>query len=182
MAKVIVAFPKMEDAKNIRNLLVRNGYDVVGVCISGAQALQFTDTLSDGILVCGYRLSDMLFSEVRECMPPGFQMLLVASAHVLSNVSCPGVVSLTMPIKLYDLVNTLEMMSSNLTRVKKKRQQMPKKRSVEETRMINEAKRLLMERNNMTEEDAHRYIQKCSMDSGNSLVETAQMVFTLMKY
>ena len=28
----------------------------------------------------------------------------------------------------------------------------------------------------MTEEEAHRYIQKCSMDSGNTMVESATMV------
>ena len=36
------------------------------------------------------------------------------------------------------------------------------------------------ERNSMTEEEAHRYIQKCSMDSGTNLVETAQMVISLI--
>ena len=40
---------------------------------------------------------------------------------------------------------------------------------------------MLMERNRMSEEEAHRYIQKCSMDSGTSLVETAQMVLTMTK-
>ena len=35
-------------------------------------------------------------------------------------------------------------------------------------------------KNHMTEEEAHRYIQKCSMDSGTNLVETAQMVLTLL--
>ena len=39
MANVVVVFPKIEDAKSIRNLLVRNGYDVYAVCSSGAQAL-----------------------------------------------------------------------------------------------------------------------------------------------
>lgn len=29
-----------------------------------------------------------------------------------------------------------------------------------------------MERNQMTENDAHKYIQKLSMDSGNNYVET----------
>ena len=38
-----------------------------------------------------------------------------------------------------------------------------------------------MERNHMTEEEAHRYIQKCSMDSGTSLPETAQMVIAMTK-
>ena len=46
--------------------------------------------------------------------------------------------------------------------------------------MIHEAKLLLMNRNNMTEEEAHRYLQKTSMDNGTSLVETAQMVLQLM--
>ena len=33
----------------------------------------------------------------------------------------------------------------------------------------------------MTEAEAHRYIQKCSMDSGTSLTETAQMVISLKR-
>jgi AmiR/NasT family two-component response regulator len=32
----------------------------------------------------------------------------------------------------------------------------------------------------MTEEEAHRYLQKTSMDSGTNLVETAQMVLSMM--
>ena len=37
-----------------------------------------------------------------------------------------------------------------------------------------------MERNHMDEEEAHRYLQKCSMDSGTNLAETAQMVLSMM--
>lgn len=37
-----------------------------------------------------------------------------------------------------------------------------------------------MVRNHMTEEEAHRYLQKTSMDSGTNLVETAQMVLSMM--
>ena len=39
-----------------------------------------------------------------------------------------------------------------------------------------------MERNGMSEEEAHRYIQKCSMDSGTNLVETAEMVLSMMRF
>lgn len=31
----------------------------------------------------------------------------------------------------------------------------------------------------MTEQDAFRYIQKCSMDSGNTMVESATMVLSI---
>ncbi len=36
-----------------------------------------------------------------------------------------------------------------------------------------------MERNNMTEEQAHRYLQKTSMNSGNSMLDTALMIISL---
>ena len=46
-------------------------------------------------------------------------------------------------------------------------------------KVIEEAKAMLMTRNHMTEEEAHRYIQKCSMEGGNNIVETAQMLLTV---
>ena len=182
MVSVIVVFPKLEDAKNIRNLLVRNGYDVIGVCTSGAQALQMLEHLSDGIILCGYRFNDMLYTELYECLPPNIQMLLAASPHILDECRDNDIVCLALPLKVHDLINTLEMMAAAILRQSRKRKTKPKQRSEEEQKVIDGAKKLLMERNNMTEEEAHRYIQKCSMDSGNTLVETAQMVFSIMKF
>lgn len=46
-------------------------------------------------------------------------------------------------------------------------------------KVITAAKELLMERNQMTEDEAHHYIQKLSMDSGNNIVETAEMILEL---
>ena len=48
-------------------------------------------------------------------------------------------------------------------------------------RMLKEAKEILMVRNHLTEEEAHKYLQKCSMDSGTNLVETAAMVLAMTK-
>ena len=70
MATLIVAFPKLEEAKAVRNLLVRRGYEVASACTSGAQAINMADRLSDGIIICGYKLSDnMLYSELYEYKP-----------------------------------------------------------------------------------------------------------------
>lgn len=182
MINIIVAFPKLDDAKNIRNLLMRNGYQVAGVCTSGAQTLQFTDRLGEGIVVCGYKINDMMYSQLQSCLPAHFQMLLVASPHALSTCRDNDIVCLSLPIRVADLVNTLEMMVGSMSRNRRKLRQKPKERSEKERQVIGEAKKLLMERNNMTEEEAHRYMQKCSMDSGNTLVETAKMVFSLMKF
>ena len=88
-----------------------------------------------------------------------------------------------MPIKVYDILNTVEMMLNTMERRrrKRKREQKERERSTGDRAVIKEAKELLMARNNMTEGEAHRYLQKCSMDSGTNLVETAEMVLSIMK-
>jgi len=176
-----VVFPKAEEAKGIKNLLMRNGFSVTAACTTGAQALGHLDGLSDGILISGYKLLDMMYTELYECMPKNFEMLLMASAHVISDGVDGEIVTLTMPLKVHDLINTVDMMVQTLERRRKKRRQKPKVRSEEETSLILEAKKVLMTRNNMSEEEAHHYIQKCSMDSGTNMVETAQMILSMMK-
>ena len=193
MTNIVVVFPKAEEAKGIKSLLMRNGFSVTAACTTGAQALGHLDGLNDGILISGYKLLDMMYTELYECMPEGFEMLLMASAHVISegvNGRCASygreaskgdIVTLTMPLKVHDLINTVDMMTQTLERRRKKRRQKPKVRNEEEISLILEAKMILMNRNNMSEEEAHNYIQKCSMDSGTNMVETAQMVLSMMK-
>jgi response regulator NasT len=72
------------------------------------------------------------------------------------------------------------MMCQALVRRRRKAKEKPRVRNDAETALIKEAKELLMNRNNMSEEEAYRYIQKCSMDSSTNMVETAQMVLTMM--
>lgn len=180
MANIIVAFSKPEDAKSIKNILLRNGFPVIAVCTSGAQVLSQLDDLNSGIIVCGYRLTDMLYSELHDCMSPEFSMLMISSPSKWSAGTPEQVVCLPMPLKVHDLVGTLEMIVQAQERRRKKLRQQPKQRDEKERAIINQAKALLMERNNMTEEEAHRYIQKCSMDSGTNMLETAQMVISLM--
>lgn len=181
MTNIIVLFPKEGDARNIRNLLVRHGFSVAAVCTSGSQALSYANSLSDGVVVCGYKYQDMLYTQLKECLPPHFEMLLVASERVFGECAGSKVMCVSMPLKVQDLINTLEMMCAHMARRKRKVRSKPKARSEEEQKTIQEAKELLMERNHMTEEEAHRYIQKCSMDSGTNLVETAEMVLSMMR-
>lgn len=180
MTNVVVAFSRASDGKNIKNILMRNGFQVVSVCTSGAQAISCLEDLSGGILISGYRLQDMIFEEIYDCLPKGFEMLLVASQTHLGGNIPPDVVSLAMPLKVNDLVNTLDMMIQSQIRRKKRKKSQSRERSQEEVQVLAQAKELLMERNNMSETEAHRYLQKCSMDSGTNLVETAQMIISLI--
>lgn len=180
MINIIVAFPRLEDAKSIRNLLVRNGFHVPNVANSGAAVVQMANELDSGIVVCGYKFQDMVYHEINEYLPGEFQMLLVASRMVLDQCQGEDIMCLSMPIKAYELLQTVAMMVDTQERERRRRRRVPRQRSEEEQKLLEEAKSLLMERNNLTEEEAHRYIQKNSMDTGRSMVETAQMLLSIM--
>ena len=117
MSTLIVAFPKIEEAKAVRSLLVRRGYDVAVPCTSGAQAINQADNLSDGIIICGYKLSDnMLYSELYEYKPKSFEILLVASQNLWEECHDSNVVCVAMPIKVNDLLSTIEIMQQSQIR------------------------------------------------------------------
>lgn len=178
---VIIVFPKIENGKNIKRILQQNGFEVNAVCTTGAQVLQHVNGLSGGIIVCGYRFMDMMYTELYEYLPPQFEMLLVASASVCDSRELQNIVCLTMPLQVHELIHTMNMMAGSVSRRKKKMREKPQERTEEEKMLLKDAKELLMARNNLTEEEAHRYIQKRSMDNGTNLVETAQMILSLLR-
>lgn len=181
MVNIIVVLPKIEDARGIRSILMKNGISVLAVCSTGAQALNHLRDLNDGIVICGYKMTDMLYLELRDCLPPGFDMLLLASQTVLNDCLDNDIMCLAMPLKVHDLINTVDLMCQTIARRRRRAKNKPKERRPEEEKLIREAKEVLMARNNMTEQEAYRYLQKCSMDSSTNMVETAQMVLTMMR-
>lgn len=180
MLSIIIVFPKAEDGKGIKNALIRSGYDVHAVVTTGAQAISLANELDEGIVICGYKFSDMQYLELYNYLPRGFQMLLVASKKRLEECMYSEIICLSVPMKTRDLLDTLEMMTYNYRRKKKRERDTSKKRTKEQKEVILKAKVILMERNHLSEEEAHRYIQKTSMDSGTNMVETAEMILSIM--
>ena len=159
MSIIIIVLPKPEDAKKIRKILMEHGFENTVACTTAAQALMEINKYPAGLVISGYKLPDMYYRELAGSLPRFFEMLLIGSANV---------------------VNTVEMLLYQLERRLKREKKKPKARSQRDQNYITNAKLLLMDRNHLTEEEAYRYIQKCSMDSATSMVETAQMILTLI--
>ena len=180
MTGIIIAFPRADTGKKIKTILVRSGFHVAGVCTNGAQTIQEANELQVGIVVCSYRLPDMIYRELKEYLPSGFQMITITSRDEWAENGDTEVVSLSQPLKVHELVSTVDMVLYDVRRARRKRRQIPTERSREEQEVIDRAKGILMSRNNMTEEEAHRYLQKTSMDNGTSFTETAQMILSMV--
>ena len=120
MTNIIVAFPKQDTARNIKKILMQNGHHVDAVCTTGAQALQNANELDGGVMVCGYRFADMMYTELHEYLPPQFEMLLVASPGNCGERDVENLVCLSTPLKINELLQTVEMMEYMITRRRKK--------------------------------------------------------------
>ena len=184
MGIVIIAFPasKAKTAGKIKEILNSYGFqDTINVT-NGNEALQYMGELDAGILICQVKLSDMYYTEMLAFMPQNFEMLLLDSDVNIYASREENVVSVSMPVKVREFIETVHMMMNAIddkTRRMKKGKKRKKVRSEREENYINNAKLVLMERNHMTEEEAYRYIQKTSMDSGRSMVESAKMILTI---
>ncbi len=181
MFNIIVVFFNQKDATNIRSLLSRRGYTVVAAFTSGASVRQAIDQMegSEGIIVSGYRYQDMTSEELFRWLPDTYRLVVLASGGYLERMSGENVVKIPMPVKAEELFMALEDLETDMMRERKKRRLKPKVRSSAEQELLDCAKGVLMAERSMSEAEAHRYIQKCSMDNGIGLVETAQMVLKL---
>lgn len=179
MGSILIAMPRSEDATRIAGIIQSSGsmFDVE-VCTTGAEVLRVANERDYGVVICGKRMRDMSFSELAEYLPSYYGMIVMTGDAALETYS-ERCVKLMYPFKRSDLIATIEMITSSFRKQRKKNRQNPRERSREERQIIDQAKALLIERNGMTEPEAFRYIQKNSMDSGRSMLESAQMILMM---
>lgn len=180
MGSIIIALPRPDDIRKIREMLLRHGFRDVHTAGTASAVLQETEHLSHGIVISGIRLPDMDYTELLDCLPGYFELLLLDSRQKVAARRQTGLVAVTMPVKANEFISTVHMMLENMDRRANKKKKVKPKRTEKEENYIRNAKYVLMERNHMTEEEAFRYIQKSSMDTGTNMAETAQMILTLI--
>ena len=71
----------------------RSGYDDILAFNSASQVIAAANECDGGIVLCGYRLTDMHYSELYGYLPREFQMLLVASPAKLQECSIGSITS-----------------------------------------------------------------------------------------
>ena len=97
--------------------------------------------------------------------------------EIASSMTSKGVMVIKRPLdenRLDEMLGVMCSIRERLRRIKKKTQTLEEK--MEEIRLVNRAKWALIKSCHMTEENAHRYIQKQAMDLCLSKKETAENI------
>ena len=174
MQTVIVAFEREAISVNIREILESGGEFSCLVCRSAAEVKRVVRKQHPCIIVCGFKLADETCENLFYDLPSGCFMLMVAPQVRLELSENEGIFRLQSPVRKGELLASVRMLAQFQRYVP--REKGPAKRGEEEQRLIAQAKAVLMDRHGMTEEQAHRFLQKQSMDSGAKLTDTARLV------
>lgn len=176
MGSVIVANPNKDSARRIGAVLKSGGVLVYGTCTTGAQLLEMTSYhYRGGVVVSTLDLQDVMAAWELPQMAPNYDFLFVVKPHQSEIAAELESACLMTPLNKPDLTASVNMLL-NLPEPG-----IPVRRNFEEDpkELLQRAKQLLMERNYFTEAQAHRFLQKKSMDTGKRLVEIAAIVLEL---
>ena len=173
MDRIVVAFTNEEAQRRVLRLLESEGYRPAACCATGAEAIRAVHKMGGAVVICGFRLRGMTANDLAADLRGNAVVIVISTAANLDLCEGENLHKLATPVPRAAFFSTLEMLWKFEQR---SLHRPPPKRDAEDEALIRRAKELLMDVNRMTEGEAHRFLQKRSMDAGLKMTETAQLV------
>jgi len=188
-AKVLICIRNPDTLAQIKSLLAGHGYNETLACSTASQALRIADTMDIDIAILGWSFIDgnalFLAHDLQQKWSCSVLILVPEAQESYARQHTSGnedMICLTKPVRGSLLLQTLEMMNRYRSRVTALQQDVVKLQKDLERRSIAEkAKVLLMKKENMTEAQAWKYLQKTSMNQGKPLAEVAKEIIDSLR-
>ena len=166
MARILIAGATAESREKMSRLLASSGFRVFRLCASGSELRRAINACEDGVVVLLGGVADCTVQELQWDYGDRVQILLIARPEVLEACEAREVFRLALPSSSQAVLGAVEMLSQL------HRMQLPR-RSGDEKSLVDEAKRRLMAEEGLTEEEAHRAMQRYAMRHGMKMTEYA---------
>jgi len=166
MKDIIVAYPVKETALQIRSMLEAEGLHVSYVCALGSSVLNIAQDLRSGVVVCASILSDMSAGVIAESLPLGFDVVSLSKNGRESYTG--NLINLPMPIDKNEFLHTVSVLAYSKSAFTR--------RSENEQECISNAKLILMNSKNISEIQAHKFLQQESMKTGKKIAQLAKEI------
>jgi len=169
VARIVIAGRSAQSREQMASLLSSSGYPVYRLCSSAGELRRVLNDCDDGLLILAGQLPDCSADELFWDYGSQVQILLIARPPVLEACEEAGVFRLALPTSQQAVLGAVEM----LTQLHRMR--LPK-RSADEKQLVEEAKALLMQRDGLTEPQAHRMLQQSAMSRGLRMADCAAQI------
>ncbi len=171
MRDIIIASQNPQAAEHIRAILQSAHIFAKNIYRTGAEVLAFASIRPDAVVICG-KLPDMPAATLASMLPNGFDLVWLVPSGEAQPLYRSNLISLIMPLNRMEFLNTVRMLCVN-----ESEQTRPRKatRSDEEA-LLRDAKERLMIRHHFSEREAHKLLQRRSMETGMRLLDVARLI------
>lgn len=183
--RVLLADPDRDFRKMLKDMLQQHDYLVVAETEDGKSTLQSAFQTQPDLVIMEGKLPGSKGLEVARIIEEQHLapvVLVTSSSHreLIEEAKFSAVIGyIIKPVDEANLILTLEMALATFKRlVKLETENRKLKKKLEEKNLIDQAKRLLIEKKGLSEQAAYRYMQKVSMDRCSSLSKVAQLVIS----
>jgi len=183
--RVLVAEDESLIRLDLTEMLVEEGYEVVGEAGDGATAVQMAEQLRPDLVVLDVKMPvlDGISAAQRivaQRIAPVLILTAFSQRELVERAREAGAMAyLVKPFARADLVPAIEMALSRHEEITQLEREVADLTDRLETRkLVDRAKGILQTRFGLTEPDAFRWIQKAAMDKRTSMREVAQVVIS----
>ena len=175
MNRLIVAFPSDTAAQRICAWLAQSGFPARTVCRTGAEVVRAVRYMGGGCVICAARLPDYTADALCDDLEGQADLLVIGKPEQLSNCENPAIRRLPLP------VNRMQLAEAAQALIRAQQLRAPAPPSAQDQQVIQRAKALLQTLRGMTEPEAHRYLQRRSMEAHRKMAATAQLVIAALE-
>ena len=184
--RVLVGAGKEKFQKQLSKFLQNNGYLVIGEVDDGYDYLRRVHSVYPDICIIDSSIRGLSCQELSEVivLENIAPVILLLNEYDLQNYLTLSqeatFVPIVKPLNKSILLNTIELLvktNRNIKRLKSEVDTLKQKK--DEKYILQKAKKLLMENMHLDEEQAHRRIQKQSMDKGISKIKIAEAIILM---
>lgn len=183
--RIVVADDEPDMRDYYKTILPRMGHDVVGIAETGKQLVELCQHLKPDLVITDIRMPDMdgidASTAIHESRP--VPVILVSGYHdpeLIERAEADHILAyLIKPIKQVDLVPTIALAMRRFEQFEQlQRESNGYRQALEDRKVIERAKGILMKRSGLDEDGAFRRLQKLASEKNLKLVELSRSVVT----
>lgn len=184
--RIVIADDERNVYEYLQEILPLLGHQVVGVAQTGRQLIDLCRTLHPDLVITDIKMPEMdgleAAEEIYRHQP--VPILLLSCHHdpeLLERAEkCDVLAYLIKPIKQGDLEPAIRIAAQRFEQIQSlHREAANLRQTLEERKIIERAKGVLMKQSALTEDEAFRRLQKVAMDSNRKLIDVAHMVLAV---
>lgn len=182
--RIVIADDESITRMDIREILQNADYEVIGEAGDGIDAVELCDTLKPDLLLLDIKMPIMdgitAARLIHEKNPAIAIVMLTAynDSQFVDKAGEFGVVGyIVKPVNEKTLIPTIKVAVRRSGELNDLREKLTvQKQKMEERKLTERAKGILMKRNGISEEEAYRYLRSVSMNKRKSISEVSRMV------